>query len=85
MPPTHIQTMQLPQHIAIDYSIDYDRDSLEKGDMVYYACDGSKQTVKAVSDSKVVLYDHFNEIEWVANKTDYANTLFSDFFPLTEN
>lgn len=79
--------MQLPPIHKDDYCIDWDRNDVSTGDMMYFAPDGTIHQVRAVSQNHIIAFEIDEKTEWVMERRteDNVNALYSDIFPITVN
>jgi len=74
--------MELPNSLNDEYSIDYDKDTVTVGMMVYCATEGEIYNVVNESRFSFELQNE-NWDSWIVSKDDIQETLYQDFFPVS--
>ena len=74
--------MQLPEKYSDNYRIDHDRDTVNVGDVVYYAPDGVIHCITDSSSHSFELLDTWQNEHWKTSKEDIQENLYSDYFPV---
>lgn len=74
--------MHLPSIHADEYSIDYEHDTVEVGDTLYFAPDGTMMAVTNVSRKLISLRVVGEGSTMTVTKDDVTDGLWTDYFPV---
>jgi len=74
--------MELPEKYSDEFSIDYEKDCVSVGMVLYSAIDGTIHRITDSSSMSVELLDTWQKEYWKISKKEANELLYIDFFPL---
>lgn len=74
--------MHLPQIHRERFSVDYTRDTVDVGDCLYFAPDGTVMAVTNVSRHLIAFQDLSDNSTWTTKRDEVTDALYTDFFPV---
>jgi len=74
--------MKLPEKYSDEYRIDWERNKVNVGNIVYYAPDGVIHEITNSSQMTFELFDQWQKEHWKASKEDIQDSLYEDWFPV---